>query len=228
MPEIAFYPDKCRKCDICAEVCLYDASVVIGKQVTVQEVITEVKKDEIFYANSGGGLTVTGGEPYFQSEFTLALLNLAKENGLHTCVETSGAVAFELLEQSAKVTDIFLYDIKDTASDRHKAYTGVSNELIIENLMKLDKLGVTITLRCTIIPGINDDDAHFKNLGALAEKLKNVTHIDIQPYHSMGTAKAVAIGKKPWDASVPLADKEQVEQWAQQLRKYTSTPINIS
>ena len=257
-PEIAYYPDKCYncgacaavcprnchrigqsgrycydredcdRCGLCAKACVFEALAVIGRIITVREAMAEVKRDEVFYRNSGGGLTITGGEPFYQLEFTLALLRTAKEDGLHTCVETSGALSFDILKQAVEVTDIFLYDLKDTSPENHKAYTGVSNTRIIENLMKLDEWGAAITLRCPIIPGVNDNETHFKKLGLIAGQLKNVTHIDIEPYHALGTSKAVSIGKEPWRCDIALVPAEQAEKWAESLKRHTNRIVRIS
>ena len=255
--EIAFYADKCRscgacctacpknchtidenalhvftrtaclRCGVCTEKCVYGALVVIGKTVTAKEALETVKKDEPFYRNSNGGLTISGGEPFFQSEFALALLQLARKGGLHTCVETCGAADFDTIEKAAQWTDIFLYDIKETSEVKHVEYTGFSNQLIIENLEKLDAIGAKIILRCPIIPGLNDNIEHFQKLALLAAKLKNVFQIDIEPYHPLGISKAAAIGKKIRHNDTALPTEEKKNEWAESLRKYTTVPVVI-
>ena len=253
-PEIAYYPSKCLgcgacaavcpckrhimdpqghaferggcvRCGICSRACPSGALEIIGKEMTAAEVISEVKKDEPFYRNSGGGMTLSGGEPFFQPEFTQALLTLAKSEGLHTCVETCGAAAYELLDRAAGFTDIFLYDVKETDPLRHKEFTGVSNGSILKNLERLDASGAKIVLRCPIIPGINNNETHLKKLCELADRLKNVVHIDIEPYHPLGISKAAAIGKTARHADASIPAKERVMEWVEFMRRHTSVPV---
>jgi len=254
-PEIGFYPDKCGGCGACATACprdchavgvghmysrdncdgcgacaatcLYGGLAVIGKTVTAGEVMETVMRDAAFYRHSGGGLTLSGGEPFYQPDFALGLLELAKQNGLHTCVETCGAVAFAVLERAVGFADIFLYDIKETSPQRHKTYTGASSKLIMDNLERLNALGARIILRCPVIPGYNDREDHFRRVGALAERLSGVTQVDIQPYHPLGVSKAEAIGKTAQCADIATPDKQTVEGWAAVVRTYTAKPVMV-
>ena len=216
----------CVRCGACARACPALSLAVIGKEMAVDEVISEVMKDEVFYRNSGG-MTLSGGEPLYQPEFTLALLAAAKLSGLHTCVETSGAADYEIIERCAAYTDIFLYDIKETDPERHRAVAGVSNKLIIQNLENLDKTGASVILRCPIIPGLNDRDDHFMAVGALAERLFNVTGVDVMPYHPLGLSKAEAIGKPILHNDPALPPKEKTAEWAAKIQNYTSKPVTV-
>jgi len=226
-PERCFIRDNCRRCGICADSCPAGALAVIGKQMTAAEVISEVKKDEVFYDNSGGGMTLSGGEPFFQPEFMLALLKLAKKEDLHTCVETCGAAEYGVLAAAAAYTDIFLYDVKETDPAVHMEHTGASNALIMDNLLKLDAAGARIVLRCPVIPGVNDREDHFKHIGALADRLKNVTGIDVAPYHPLGISKADAIGKPAAHRDAAIPPKQTAERWAASIQKYTKVLITI-
>jgi pyruvate formate lyase activating enzyme len=256
-PEIAYYPDKCAlcgacaavcpgklhrldrdghtftrpgctRCGACASACVIGALALIGRTISAGEALGEVRKDEPFYRNSGGGMTISGGEPFYQSGFTLALLRLAKESGLHTCVETSGAAPFEILRAAAAATDLFLYDVKETDTERHRIFTGVPNADIIENLEKLDALGSRTVLRCPLIPGCNDREDHFREIGALASRLRNVTGIEIEPYHPLGISKAVSIGKPARYTGMAIPPRETAEAWAKAVRSYTSVPVTVS
>jgi len=189
--------------------------------------MTEVKKDDVFYKNSGGGMTLSGGEPFFQPEFALALLKLAKNEGMHTCVETCGAADYGVLEEAAGYTDIFLYDIKETNPAGHAKYAGADNELIMENLFKLDGSGAHTVLRCPIIPGVNDREDHFKAIGALADRLKNINGVDVEPYHPLGISKADAIGKPSAHRDAAIPSKETAENWAAFVQKYTSIKVTV-
>ena len=135
---------KCTVCGKCADQCLTGALETVGYDRTADEVIAEVLKDKDFYDNSGGGMTLSGGEPLLQFDFTYELLKKAKENKLHTCIETCGFTEFYRLQKIAPLVDIFLYDYKETDAYRHKEFTGASNETIIKNLKLLDGIGAQI------------------------------------------------------------------------------------
>lgn len=230
-PELMFYKDKCINCGNCAALCVSGCHTFLnnrhiferekcvkcfecikagcgalekaGYEISSDDVITEVMKDRIFYDNSGGGMTVSGGEPLFQFEFLLDLLKRAKENGLHTAVETCGFVTSDKIKQIAKFVDLFLYDYKETDTRMHKKFTGVDNALILNNLSILDKMGKKIVLRCPIIPGYNDRDDHFKGIGAVADVTKNVLHIEIEPYHPLGSIKYHSLDMPESEIEVP-------------------------
>lgn len=184
---------RCAECFKCVSISC-GALERAGKSVSVDEVIKEVADDAVFYESSGGGLTLSGGEPFAQPEFALALLSAAKSIGLHTCVETCGYVPKEVIEKAAGVVDIFLYDIKLTNDKLHRKYTGVSNQLISENLRHIDLLGAKTILRCPIIPGINDTDEHFAGIASAASSLKNIIEINIEPFNQLSGAKYGRLG----------------------------------
>jgi len=226
-PERRYVRDNCARCGKCAESCYSNALTTIGEYVAAGAVIAEVKKDDAFYQTSGGGVTLSGGEPFFQPAFALALLKLAKSEGLHTCADTCGAVDYAVLEEAADYTDMFLYDVKETDPVRHTEHTGVSNERILENLFKLDAAGARIALRCPIIPGVNDREDHFKNIGGLANRLKHVTGVDVAPYHPLGISKADAVGKPAAHRDAALPPKQTAEHWAASIQKYTSVKVTV-
>jgi pyruvate formate lyase activating enzyme len=201
---------------------------LIGREITAGEAIAEVLKDEVFYSHSGGGLTLSGGEPFFQGAFALALLRLAKERNLHACAETCGAVPWETLRRAAEFTDIFLYDVKETSAERHRACTGAANGAILSNLEKLDAHGARIVLRCPIVPGLNDREDHFAALGALAGRLRGVERVDIEPYHPLGLSKAAAIGKPQLYEGRSLTGKDVSAEWARKVERHTDKPVAVS
>ena len=218
----------CTSCGRCAHACPALALETAGKEMTVDEVLTEVKKDEVFYQNSGGGMTLTGGEPFFQPRFAVALLALAKRDGMHTCVETCGAAAYDVLAEAAQYTDLFLYDVKETDSETHRTYTGAPNGLIFDNLAKLDASGAQTVLRCPVIPGVNDNERHFLGVCAMAGRLKNVQQIDIEPYHPLGISKAEAFGKTALHTDAKITPKETAEGWVAIFKQNTAVPVFIS
>lgn len=169
---------------------------VCGMEMTAPEVMREVMADEAYYRNSGGGLTVSGGEPMLQFDFLKALLADGKARGLHTCIETSGYAHPEQFREILPLVDLFLFDIKLTDPAEHKQYTGVNNLLIMENLELLYHNGAQIMLRCPIIPGINDSDAHIACVAELLRKYPNITGVEIMPYHDIGKGKWKEIGRE--------------------------------
>lgn len=164
--------------------------------MTVEEVMKKVMADKIFYDTSGGGMTLSGGEPFMQADFAIALLEKAKESGLHTAVETCGYCSTETILRAIPLVDIFLFDYKATGEEIHKKLTGVSQEKILANFRTVSESGGKIILRCPIIPGANDFDEHFAAIATVAESLEGVSGIDLEPYHPLGTEKATKIGKE--------------------------------
>lgn len=167
---------------------MYEARDIAGKEYTVDEVLKIVLQDKVFYKQSGGGVTVSGGEPLMQIDFVEELLKRLKEEGIHTAVDTCGAVSFDVLERVAKYTDLFLYDIKLMDEQKHKEYIGASNKLIIDNLIKLSKIHNDINIRMPIIEGVNADDSHIEETLKLIKAL-NIEKINLLPYHDFAKHK---------------------------------------
>ncbi len=180
---------RCLSCGACAEGCYSGALEMAGYRATVGEVMEEVLRDRIFYENSGGGVTVSGGEPLAQPEFTRALLEAARDEGIHTALDTSGYAPWRVLEEVLKFTDLILYDLKQMNSGVHRALTGVPNELIIENLRRLNGHGIPLWIRIPLIPGRNDGDANFHAMGELLSGLENVERVEILGYHRLAESK---------------------------------------
>ncbi|MBQ7826676.1 MAG: glycyl-radical enzyme activating protein [Clostridia bacterium] len=196
-PFITVDRDLCRVCGKCAEVCPAEACEICGKEMTAEEIMATVVRDKIFYKSSGGGgMTVSGGECASQPEFTLELLRMAKEKDISRAIETCGYGNPDFFKAAAELDTLFLYDLKEMDSAKHKTLTGVTNERIIENLLMLMDMGARIHVRMPLIPGVNDSD---EELAALADFLK--THegkyelCQIMPYHAMGNSKATALGR---------------------------------
>lgn len=223
--EHIFYRDKCIACGKCADACFANALEVAGTKKTVSGVIAEVMKDKDFYDNSGGGMTLSGGEPMYQFNFTYELLKSAKENGLHTCIETCGFAKWEQYEKIADLVDIFLFDYKVTDSEKHREFTGVANELILDNLKKLDALGCKTVLRCPIIPGLNDTDEHFSGIAKTANSLKNVLEINIEPYHPLGKGKSEMLDKEYVLGDLSFADEDAVKGWIEKISAQTEITV---
>ena len=211
-----FFRENCEKCGECAGLCPTKAIEVCGKDTSVDEVMKTVLRDVPFYEQSGGGITLSGGEPLMQYDFAQKLLEKAKEKGIHTAIETSGYCK-RSLEKIARFVDLWLFDVKLLNDDEHKKYTGVSNEQIIENLKYLDGIGAKIILRCPIIPEVNLKKDHFEKLAILAKSLENVIAIQLEPYHPLGISKSALLGKKESFSNGEFLNKEALTDFARFL-----------
>ncbi len=184
---------KCDQCLLCVETCAYQSLTACGKYWDVQEVLDEVLKDEAFYRNSGGGVTVSGGECLSQGKFTLRLLETAKRRGLHTALDTSGYAPWAEMEPILGVADLILFDIKHLNSKEHKRTTGVGNEIILENLKRAAEVR-KIWLRIPLIAGFNDSSNHIKRVTALGKNI-GAQKISLLPYHEGGKSKSEQLGR---------------------------------
>ena len=177
--------------------------------MTSEEVIKTVLRDKPFYQQDGG-MTLSGGEPLLQFDFSLSLLKLAKENGIHTAVETCGYAKREKIIEISKYTDLFLYDIKATDPVVHEKFTGVKNDLILENLFLLNQLNKRVILRCPMIKGVNLTIEHIKNIFELSNRLDCAESIEFEPYHPLGVSKARLIDFVPAYISEAFLEKDEV------------------
>jgi pyruvate formate lyase activating enzyme len=211
----------CIGCGFCCNVCPSGALFLVGNLMTVDEVVKEVIRDAAFYSNSGGGVTISGGEPLFSKKstaFVRKLLEFLKEKNIHTAIETSGFTKWDLLESILPFCDLFLYDIKHLDSKGHQEGTGVPNELIVSNLRNLASLTKNIVLRFPLIPGFNDDINIIKSIGELAKDV-GLYRLDILPYHLLGKRKYVFLGRD--DSLIP--DSKPREEFLFEVKKALET-----
>lgn len=188
----AFSREKCIKCGKCAEVCYGKNLTLYGREATVEEIISDVLVDEDFYESSGGGITLSGGECLIQADFCEELLKAAKEKKLHTAVDTSGFAPRESLEKVVPYTDLFLYDVKAFDEEVHKRCTGVSNKIILDNLIYLDGIGAQIEIRIPLVPEYNTTE--IEKIGGFLKDLKSVLGVRILPYHNYALTKYESLG----------------------------------
>lgn len=224
--QMMFYKDKCIGCGKCAEVCpnqlkkcdfcgkceLYcpaDARKVCGKEYSVDEVFNEIAKDKMFYENSGGGATFSGGECMLQIDFLREILKKCKNNNINTAVDTAGAIPWKYFESIIPYTDLFLYDIKTFNNDVHKKFTDASNELILNNLKKLFEHEATVSIRIPIIPTVNDTVEEMRKIKEFLAPYKPI-NIELLPYHKMGEHKYMALGMNITSFNIP--SKEKMEE----------------
>lgn len=189
-------PAQCSLCGLCIEICYYDARSMVGKRMTVGEVVDEVEKDRMFYETSGGGVTLSGGEPLAQPRFTEALLRQCKERGFHTALETSGLAKWEVLSDLVDYLDLVFYDIKHLDPERHTELTGVDNQPILENLERLSQRFSPIVVRIPYVPGANDSREDQIQMYRFVSRLTNISWIEIMPYHRLGLTKYRGLGRK--------------------------------
>ncbi len=182
-------PSRCTGCGACADSCPSTARERVGRLMTSEEVLTVIRKDIPFYDESGGGATFSGGEPLLQPEFLWELLEGCRKSQIHTAVDTTGFAHTAVLLETARLTDLFLYDIKHMDPGKHKLYTGVDNTLILENLKALTDSGARVAIRIPLIPGINDDEENLRQTGRFVAALKGVVSVHLLPYHAAGRNK---------------------------------------
>jgi glycyl-radical enzyme activating protein len=208
-----FNRSACLKCGRCAEACVFGALERTGADMAVGEIVREVLKDSVFYAESGGGVTVSGGEPLGQWRFTFELLSVLKSHGVHTAIETSGFGPRNALEPLLPVTDVFLFDIKVLNPEKHGKLTGVSNDSILENLDYLVRQGARVELRCPLVPGLNDSEEDIAAIAALVRKYPDLAGAVLLPYHNTGNDKYVRYAIPNRLPGLASADQTDRDRW---------------
>ncbi|MDO4581620.1 MAG: glycyl-radical enzyme activating protein [Bacillota bacterium] len=210
---VAIDPELCGVCGACANICPSLAMELLGKSYTPKQLYAEIIKDALFYQQSGGGVTLSGGEPLSHDAFALALLQRLKADGIHTAVDTAGFVPWRVFEQLDPYIDLYLYDIKHLDSDIHEQYTRVPNQPILDNLQKLSQLAREIWLRIPLIPGVNDDPGHIRRIGELARRL-GLREIYLLPYHRMAAAKYARLQLPYTLGALEEPQQQQLEELA--------------
>lgn len=185
---------------------------IIGRDVTVAEVMETVEKDRPYYRRTRGGLTLSGGESLCQPEFATALLRAAKENGINTAMESMGCAKWEVIEGVLPYLDQYLLDIKHCNPDKHREFTGRSNELMLENAKKIAASHMTeLSIRVPVIPGFNDTQEEIRDIAAYTRALGNVKRLHLLPYHRLGQDKYAGLGREylMGDVKPPANEKMQ-------------------
>lgn len=221
--QVMFHEEHCVHCGICKtdiSLCPTGAKKIVGRNVTVEDVLTEILEDIHFYKTSGGGLTLSGGEPMAQSAFALALAKTAKEKGLHVCMETSGFCNSESLREIQPLIDLFLFDYKATGDKDHLAFTGVTQERILHNLHMLDTLGANIILRCPMIPDHNITDDHVSGIIHIARNLQHLSEIHLEPYHNIGVSKRIGLSMNEGTTMITPPQKEDLQVIADTIQSH--------
>ncbi len=219
--------DLCKACGKCVKECEFAAIDIFGKKCSIEDIMKEISKDDMFFVD-GGGVTVSGGEPFLQFDALYELVLKCKEYGYSVCIETCGYTDSEKIKKIAPYIDWFLYDCKETDEKNHLKYTGVSNKVILDNLYILDELSANVILRCPIIPEVNDRYEHFENIGNLANKHSCIKHIELMKYHPLGISKAKQIDSEIIYDNTNFLHKDTAEEYAEVIRKSTKKNVKIS
>jgi glycyl-radical enzyme activating protein len=201
----------CSDCFKCAQICPSGAIKLAGQKMSADQVIEEVLKDNDYYEISNGGMTISGGEPFAQFDYTLALAQKAKIHKLHVCIETSGFIKPENIEKLVPYIDLWLWDIKDTDPERYFQNTGVKLSASLENLKLLDSLSAKTILRCIILRGINAETSHYEKIAGIYDQLKNCLGVELIPYHPLGNSKLQQLGQ----TELQIDYTPSVDQFAQ-------------
>ncbi len=203
---------RCDLCEECAKRCPGGSMTIVGRARSVDDVLREVGQDAIFYSRSGGGLTLSGGEPLAQAAFAAELLRRYKADyvGYHTTVETCGEAAWEDVALVAPHVDLFLYDIKHMDAFEHRRLTGAGNERILENAARLAASGASLVVRMPVVPDRNDDEENLRRTADFALSVLQVDRIDLLPYHRLGEPKYSRLGRSYYLADVPAAGDGQI------------------
>ncbi|MCU0602897.1 MAG: glycyl-radical enzyme activating protein [Desulfobacterales bacterium] len=207
--------EVCTECLLCTKACPSLALNVYGESMTVEQVIGKVEEDSVFYSRSGGGLTIGGGEPMHQAEFAVAILKEAKRRRINTAMETCGFCSWEALESACELLDTLLYDVKSMDPEKHRVFTGVSNELVLENLERVREAfpGLPVWVRTPIVPGFNDDPEEIRRVLEHIQGMPN-TWFEALDYHRMGKPKYEYLG-----LDFPMGDRKLDEEKIRRIRQ---------
>ena len=218
--------EDCARCGTCVDFCASDARTVAGRQMTVAQILAEVGRDTVFFDESGGGVTFSGGEPLCQPEALEALLSACRERRIHTAIETCGAAPRETLLRLCGMADLVLYDVKLIDERRHREFTGAPNRNILENLRALAASHRNVVARVPVVPGINDRAEDTRALIGFVSSFL-LARIDLMPYHRAGTEKYRRLGREYRLAETPTPDAAQLAALAAGLSS-AGTPVKIA
>jgi len=210
----------CDCCGLCTRSCHSDAIRILGSLWTVEDVIKEVKEDQVFFKHSGGGATISGGEPLIYPEYVEELAMGLKKEGINVGIDTSGYVPWSNIETVVPYVDFFLWDMKHMDPVAHKKITGVSNELIIQNLISLSKKAKPIYIRVPVIPGYNDDEKNIRQLCVLLANLDSVTEVNLLPVHHLGKQRYYSLNRDYPIENVPFISQESLDHLQKIIRSY--------
>ena len=218
---------RCTGCGACVTACLSSARSLCGRRVSVGEIVARVERDTLFHDQSGGGVTLSGGEPLMQPTFCASLLEACKQRRIHTAVDTCGYADPSAIDSVAEHTDLFLFDLKCVDDVRHRAATGVSNRTIVENLRRLDAGGARLWIRVPLIPGFNDDAEELERIAGFIATIAHAEAVQVLPYHTAGVGKEEQIGRERPGESLNKLPQDQVQRAVDSLQTGLQAPVTI-
>lgn len=210
----------CTRCGRCVTECVTNSREIIGARWTVPDLIREVLKDELFYDESGGGVTFSGGEPLMQAEFMNAVLAECRRYDIHTAMDTSCHVSWDVLKETLEMVDLYLVDLKHMAPEKSRQFTGQDNTLIIDNIRKLANNHCQIIIRLPLIPGFNDDEGNLRATAEFMASVKGLERIDLLPYHAFGAGKVDRLASDTAIIRFRSPAKEDLERASDILRTH--------
>lgn len=215
--------DLCDDCGLCASECYSRAIKSMGEEKSTKEVFDVINEDAVFYANSGGGYTLSGGEPLFYADFCLELTNLCTQAGFHGAIETSGYGDTEKFKELCGKLDVIFFDVKHMDPEKHKELTGVSNDLILSNLKEIQSTSKEVIIRTPLIPGINDDMENIEATAKLCLDLEKVSTWELLPYHKLGEHKYMSLGENYELEEVLPPKKDEIAKYVDAANSILST-----
>ena len=207
-----FKRELCQGCGVCADTCYAEALVIAGEVKTVEQVVEEVLRDRPFYETSNGGVTLSGGEPLLQLDFSYAILERCKQEGVHTAIETAANFQWERVAAILPVTDLVMMDIKLMDSQKHRECTGVPNEQILANALRLGEQSQPLIVRTPIIPGVNDTPEEVKAIAEFAAQLPNLLYYELLPFHPMARGKYHSLDLDYSAQDLKMPKREQMDE----------------
>lgn len=211
--------ERCTRCGACVDACVTGTREMLGREASVGEVMIEILQDRIFYDQSGGGVTLSGGEPLMQPEFTRSLLEACQKEGVRTAVDTCGFAPQQDILRLAALTDLFLYDIKVMDEQKHIQHAGVSNSVILENLVALNRQHENIWMRIPVVPGLNNDSESMLQIARFAETLEHVQQVNLLPYHELGAHKVDRLGHRASVERASACPEEPIESFSEPFQR---------
>ena len=212
--------EKCVGCGSCTETCYSGALKISGKWMRVEDVMKEILRDKVFYEVSNGGVTLSGGDPLVQSDFSLALLKRCKNEGLHTAIETAANCRWDVIEKLLPFIDLVMMDIKHMDPEVHRRVTGVTNNLILNNAKRLAETGKPLIIRVPVIPGVNDTAEQIEAIAKFVQPFENLQLLELLPFHRLGEGKYRALGLNYPASHLKTPSKTKMRRLAEKAKRF--------
>lgn len=219
-----FHRNKCETCGECAKACFSGAIEISGKSMSAEEVMNEILQDKVYYENSKGGVTISGGEPLLQKAFTKEILMLCKDSNIHTTIQTAGNYNLEALKELLPYTDLIMHDLKAFSDEIHMKYVGCKAGKIKENIKGLAEMAIDLIIRTPVIAGINDSTVEIQNIALMIKDFKRLLYYELIPYHKLGVSRYTHLGMD-YIFNFEAPSKEKIEELAELAKKHLKNVI---